>query len=263
VATIDIAFSDYVRNVRCSAQTTAVLAARLQKAAPHDISAELRAALRAIAVRAADVAEVQSERDRLGPARVRPLLSAYDNGWSALHEALVAAARIPAVVSNRGQRSRAILESVFPDGISFVVLDAEAAWAEGKRRVDRLRDEGFEATLAELIGSDFVATVDTVTKDLADAIGTGSRPHVVLNTSALQEALWRFGRAVGNYGRLMAATCDQESAASVERFLRAMAPIDAHRNAARSGGDHEADRDDAAPPMSPTSEVVAPSPTID
>src|SRR5438105_3713744 len=123
MTTIEIPFHNYVRNIRCSAQTAAVLAVRLVKTAPPGITPEIEAALRLIGVRAEEVAAVQSERDRLGPARLRPVLSSFANGWGALHETLLATSRVPSSVSNRGARGTAILNSVFPDGITFVLLE--------------------------------------------------------------------------------------------------------------------------------------------
>jgi hypothetical protein len=254
-STFDIAYSDHVRNVRCSAQSAASLAARLVLAAPPDLSPEQRAVLAAVGLRAEEVAAVQSERDRLGPARLRPVLSLYGNGWGAFHEALLAATRVPTDVSDRGARALAIADSLFPDGITFVQFESDAAWAEGKRRVDRVHKEGMKATIDELIGADYFAAAESVTAKLAEAIGTGRSAHVTPSSTALQEALGRFGRAVSYYARWLVHTCNEDDPASVERYLRAVAPIDQHRDAMRAnGGDSGSDDekgDDKGEPIKP------------
>jgi hypothetical protein len=270
MAAFDIPYYDHVRSPRCSAQSAAVLAARLVKAAPADVNPEQRAALVAVGLRAEEVAAVQSERDRLGPARLRPVLSLYANGWGALYEALLAAMRVPVEVSDRAARSQAIADSLFPEGISFVQLDAEAAWSEGNRRVDRVNHEGMKPALHELIGPDYFATAENVTAKLADAIGTGRAVLLSPSTTALQEALARFGRAVRDYGRQMVPSCNENDSASVERYLRAMQPIDQHRDTARSSGGGDGDDDKGEPikpgtpgPQTPTaSPHPAPSPFI-
>jgi hypothetical protein len=88
-------------------------------------------------------------------------------------------------------------------------------------------------------------------------------PRTIPSTTALQEALGRFGRAVGAYGRAMAATCDEDDPASVARFLKAMAPIDVHRAGARGNGESDAPEvtDPNGPFVTPTPEGDPSPPT--
>jgi hypothetical protein len=266
---IEILFADYVRNVRCNSQSASVLRARLVHAAPKDMSAEERKALRALTQACDDLMEVQAERDRLMPAKVRPLLIAFVNAWSAMHDALYAASRVAPASGDDVPRERAIMTSLFPDGIAFTQFDAESAWAEGNRRLVRMHGEQLEAPLVDIIGKNFLLAVRKATSALAEAIGTGRSERMLPSAAGLQEALARFGRTVGAYGRVLAANCDETDPAQVERFMHAMAPIDQHRANARSNssaGDEPAPdttdvvTSDPAANDAPTS--AAPTPTV-
>jgi hypothetical protein len=253
----EVQFPDYVRNVRANGPSALVLWARLQKVAPKDITTDEKRALKILGQRAKEVREVQSERDRQSPAKLRPVLNSYVNGWSGLYEGLSAKARVPAVVSDAGLRAQAINDSLFPDGVSFTQLPAPSAWSEGERRLERLDAEGLESRIIELVGADLLSTVRVSTAALADAIGTGEADRITPSSTGLIEALARFGRAVSRYGRWLAANCDEEDPASVDRFMRAVAPIDAHRAAmGRSSGS-----DTTTPDTTDTSEpTTAPPP---
>ncbi len=270
MTTIDVQFSEYVRNVRSGALQASVLATRLQKAAPIDITNDEKKALKVVVLRAGEVSLVQSARDRLAPGKVRPVLLEYTSDWSAFLDALLAKARVPAHVSDGGARAREIATSLFPDGITFTQLDAESAWSEGNRRLERIAQEKLGDTIDELIGADFLKAAEKGTSALADAIGTGEADQATPSTTALIESLARFGKAVGAYGRLLAAHTDEDDPASVQRFLHAVAPIDAHRANMRSGPSAPAPADVPVVPDAPvvttpattTTSVGTPAPVV-
>jgi hypothetical protein len=193
---IDVSFADYVRGVRTSAQGAVVLSARLEWAAPADITPDEKKALRAVKARAAEVQEVLGDRDRLAPGKMRPLLVAFANDWSALYDALTAKSRLPSHVSNRGPEAAMLSMSLFPDGASFTQLDAETAWVEGQRRIVRIHDEQLTPKIEALVGDGFIEAVKNSTGILGNALGTGRQKRTIPSTTALQEALVRFGKAV-------------------------------------------------------------------
>ena len=87
-------------------------------------------------------------------------------------------------------------------------------------------------------GADLLALIRSSTDALGESIGAGdTRRAPAPSSTALQEALARFGRKVGAYCRLLAAKVDEDDATSVQRFLDAVAPIDAYRAATRSPSD--------------------------
>jgi hypothetical protein len=251
---IEIEYQNYVRNVRSSSTLAPVLAARLVKAAPVDLTTVQKKALRFVVECADEIAATQSERDRMGPGKLRPVLDAYTNDWTAFYQALAAKARVPSRVSDVGHRAQKLEESLFPDGVSFTKLPAESAWSEGKRRITRIDDEELAREIADLIGEEFVTAARDSTSTLADAIGTGAADHTTPSSTGVSERLLKFGRAVGRYGRLLVGDCDEDDPASVERFLKAMAPIDVHRAAMRAGGTDAGDE-----PPAPTEEPTPPT----
>ncbi len=257
---IDVSFADYVRGVRTSAQGAVVLAARLEWAAPTDITPDEKKALRVVKARAADVQEVLGDRDRLAPGKMRPLLVAFANDWSALYDALTAKARLPSHVSNRGPDAAMLSMSLLPDGESFTQLDAETARVEGQRRIARIHDEQLAPRIELLVGDGFIEAVKNSTGILGNALGTGRQKRTIPSTTALQEALVRFGKAVGAYGRVLAWQVDEEDEASVKRFLDAVEPMDVHRAAQRDGGTSSSDTTQD-PTSTDTTAAAAPSDT--
>jgi hypothetical protein len=110
-----------------------------------------------------------------------------------------------------------------------------------------------------------------VTAKLADTIGTGRADKTTPSSKALLEALNRFGRTVGKHVLVLAASVDEDDDASVERYLSAIQPIEAHRaSMVRGGGGGEEEEEDDAvrpvlgadgKPISPAVVVAAPTPT--
>ncbi len=256
----EVEFADYVRGVRASGPSVAVLDARLEKAQPPDITTAEKKALKLVHDRAADVAAVQAARDRLAPGRLRPVLLSFLNDWTGLYDALSAKVRLPRTISDVGDRAETMRASLFPDGVSFTLLDAESAWSEGSRRLQRIDDEDLQSELVALVGKEFVMAVRSGTDALGAAIGTNDGGTEAPSSSALQEAIARFGKAVGNYGRVLAASCDEDDEESVQRFLKAVGPMDVHRAGMRSGASDHADPT-PAPVPAPTPTPVATHPT--
>jgi hypothetical protein len=246
---IEIDFTSYAGPVRATSRSAPVLAARLENGAPSDLSSSQREALTLVRVRADEVQAVQSERDRLAPAKTRAVREAVGGAWNAVHDGLHAASRLSG--TERADTALRVLDSLFPFGVGFVLADAEGCWAESERHLERVDTEGFAPTIDGLLGPEFLTGLRAKHADLGNAIGVGSAPRAIPSSTALNVALKRFGQAVGRYARLMMAAVDEDNDESCRRFLRAVAPIDVHRANARSS--------DAADPSEPTG--PAPSPT--
>lgn len=254
----EIPFHEYVRNVRSTATSAVALAIRLDHAAPGDLTTPQRGWLREVMKSAEEVKRVQSDRDRAGPARVRPLMLACGSDWGAIEERLIAAERISPEISDHGRRAKVLRATLLPDGISFVQLEAVPAWHEGSRRLDRIREENLTKELEEIVGKPYLEAVKKSTSELAEALGVGREPRNAPGTRALADALAKFGRSVGGYGRSLAADVDEEDPASVERFLKALQPVVDHRSARGSSGEPEATDPEIVVNSQPT---PAPAPT--
>ncbi len=260
MATIEINFADYVRGVRTSAQGAVVLAARLEWAAPSNMNSDEKKALALVVARAGEVKGVLDERDRLGPQRLRPLLNAFANDWSAIYGALSAKARLPSHVGDAGEDAASLVSSLFPDGVSFTQLEAESAWVEGQRRIERITDEKLGKRIEALVGDGFIEAVENSTGELGNALGTGEEKRTIPSSSGLHDSINRFGRAVGAYGRALAFRVDEDDEASVQRFLDAMEPLDIHRAGMRDGSPAPAPTPTPAPaPVPAPTRVVDPA----
>ncbi|AKF06988.1 hypothetical protein [Sandaracinus amylolyticus] len=217
--------------LRVGAQYAKPVARQLFNVAPDDITPDERKALRVVVAVGDDVQSVFAERDRFSSARLQPIRISFMNYWAALHGVLDAKARLGDAFGDEGARARAVLAAYFADGVSFSRLDAHAAWFEGQRRLDRMSDEETADEVEALAGAAVFAAVKAGTAAIGEAIGVGkaTRASDVPSATALQETLAKFSRAVGAYTRLLAAKVDEEDAASIERFRRAVAPIDDYR----------------------------------
>ena len=257
--TIDVQFHDYVRPIRSSATNATALNQRLHNQAPPDIKPDEREALAAVDAAAEEVRLVQAERDKLAPAQLRPVLTPFVSDWSALYGALLAKARVSPLVSDVGARAGVVAGSLFPDGVAFVQLPARGAWSEAFRRLERIDNEKMKKEIDELVGKEFLVGVERTTQALADALGMGEEPKVGSSSAALQDALNAFGRSVGAYGRVLAAHCDDSDPVSVERFLKAVKPMDEHRAAVGHGS--AANDTTTTQPAAPTTQAPSTSTT--
>lgn len=228
----------------------------MEAAIPPDASAEERAALEQ-AVRAAEaVAVCLTEREQSSAGRVRPAYLAFQNGWGVFGDTLAVLSRLPADASTRGPRAVAMKAEVLPEGTAFALLDAGAAWNAGERRLKYIDDHAMGPQVAELVGADVLETVRRVTAGLREASGAGPVYQEAPSTTAVAEKLTDFSQLVGMYCRLLAAKVDERRPATVERFRRAIGPLEQYRASRR--GQEESDDELLAPPAPPNGTPIAP-----
>ena len=105
----------------------------------------------------------------------------------------------------------------------------------------------------------------TATEKLGNAIGAGTEQRDIPSKTALAEQVGEFARAVAAYARVASARVDEKNGESVQRFLKAMAPLDGYR-ASRKGSTEDDDNDvvDGTPPVTPVAALtpVADGPAI-
>jgi hypothetical protein len=263
-----VTFGDYVDGVRIAAPYMKSLALTLSNAQPDDLEPTAKRQLALLVEIAKHGDDVLDDRESAG--RVRPWLLDFANAWGGLNDALVAKSRLPASLSDRGERADRVLARVFPEGVMFVRRDAHAAWAEGDRRVALIGELALQKEIDELVGAEHYDAAKATTLALGEALGVGRTRRETPKGSDMQSTVLRFSREVARYARLLAADVDAEEPASIERFRKAVAePIDALRSR-RVGGDDTAV--DAAPsePTTPSTHTstsngtpspIPPSPT--
>lgn len=250
-----IQFASYTDSVRTTQDTAPVLAEQLVTAAPRDADAQEKKALAEVTEAAQHVADVVSARERATPTQVRPKWIALSSVWTGAYEVCSGKARLD-TGTPQGDGAQHLMKALFFDGVPVSQRDATQSYGISRRMLARIDGEKLVKTFESIIGPELLAQIRSRTDDLGEAIGAGdTRAPSVPSGNAVQEALSRFGRKVGAYGRVLAAKVDEDDARSVQRFLDAVAPIDAIRASFRSTG-----RDDATDePASPSPELGAPS----
>ena len=222
---------------RAGAQYAKPVARLLFNSVPTDATSDEKKALRIVVEIADEVQAVLAERDRFSTARIQPFRNEFKSYWGGLHDILAAKARLGEGFGDVGVRAQRLIDAYFPEGVSFVNLDSYAAWFEGQRRLDRMAEEEAMAELEALASPQVVQAIKKSTAALAEAIGVGKTPRSdVPSATAVQETMAKFSRAVGAYTRLLAAKVDEADADSIERFRRAVAPIDEYRSMRGKGG---------------------------
>lgn len=249
-----ILYSEYVDAMRIVAEKAQPFTRELKHAAPSNIQSGEKKALKVVVELADEIDAVLKDRARLSSAKVRPVVVAFVNAWGGMSDALLAATRVPAGVSDRAARAADAHARIFPEGSLWLRGDAQMIWSHGNRLLQRIDEEGLARELDQVVGADYHAAAAQLTAELGDAIGVGRVRREALSPTGLQETILVFSRAVGAYCRQLAANVDDSSAASIERFRKAVAPIDAYRS---SRGPREDGSDAPVEPDAP----AAPEPT--
>ncbi|AKF08978.1 hypothetical protein [Sandaracinus amylolyticus] len=247
-------FGGYVDAMRITADNAQPCARELVNHAPADADPREKKALRRVGDRASEIDEVLKERERDPGVKVRPVVTAFCNGWGGLSDAMLGLTRIP---NERGERAAALHARLFPAGMLWLREDARTIWSQGNRLVQRIDEENLAREIDQLIGADVREAVTRVTNELGETIGVGRKRRESVSTTGVQEKLLAFSRAVAFYCRQLAANVDESDPKSIERFRLAVAPIDAYRST-RTVRDSEPPR-----PEAPAIDPVTPDPVAD
>ena len=194
------------------------------------------------------------------------------SAWSAVKDSVGAIATIPSELGNEGQEAQYINTRLFPEGPPFNQLDAVAVWSQSKELLERLEEEGLAARVNALINPKLLASVTRAYGQLGEAIGVVGEIITAPPSRGLVEANARFSYAVGSYARALSVSVTLDDPATLQRFLGALAPIDAMRvtNAAEEeededdleGGDPGVEKKEATPVPMPAGPVNGGGPFI-
>lgn len=246
-----VPFRDYTESIRISGQYAKPLVRELMLAKPTDADDAETQHLERLAAIALEIDDVRTERTNV--VAVRPALNTFSACWGGAYDTLLGISRMPVSMGSRGPRAERLLARLFPSGSGFLKLDARAAWSEADRVLRVIETESLGSELVELLGGEYTTAMKKSAQELSDAGGFGRVVRETPSTTAMQETLLRFWRALGAYGRILAAKVDENDPASVRRFLDAVAPIDRYRDARSKGAGPE--------PVEPTGdEPAAPVP---
>jgi hypothetical protein len=248
---MSIIYSGYVDAMRIGAERAQPFARELVHAAPLDLQIGERKALEIVVEYADEIDDVLNDRERGSNVRVRPFIQSCINTWGGSSDGLLAIARIPADVSDRGPRAADLHARLFPEGSSWLKSEAEVLWSRANRLLARIEEEKLEREIEALLGRDVHDAMVTVTQALGEAIGVGRKPRAVTSGPSLAEKTQGLSRAVGAYCRQLAANVDESDPESVERFRKAVAPIDAYRSRASATVEEEEEEPVTPEPEAP------------
>jgi hypothetical protein len=223
-----IQFSLYADGFRVKAHYAKPIERKLRHAAPRDIRPEEAARLDRVTETADAIKDTLSERDG-AEGGVKEALLLFIAAYTAMHDSLLATSNLPPSAGVRPAQAKQILVKYLPEGVSFTRASAPAAWSEGARRIERIEEAGLVDDVADLTGPDFFPAAKRATDALGDVLGVGDEARPTPSSTALQLRLREFSAAVAAYTRALAAAVDLDDDASVERFVRAVAPIDEYR----------------------------------
>ena len=258
----------YVRRPCIGAHSGVVLSIRLIRAAPRELReleyeslAELRSA--------AQLVQVALAAHRGARAmKTRPIDRRFDGAWAALYGRLVACTGI--IDEDESRRARTLLETLFPSGLAFLSNKSEPQWVHSEVLLQRIRLEGAERQLAQLVGGRYLDYVRTYHAQLGAELGLDQGFIPLGRLAALGAQVDVLADTVASYGRVLAGGVRPRDPASLARFHAALAPLDSHR--AKYGGgptlsgapelDEESELDECAGSEEDVLDLHAPLPQL-
>lgn len=248
-------FSNHFLAPRFDGQSGVFLAKDILEHAPDDPSERLHRRLVTVRETGEGLRAIVKRRQAESSADLGVFNATFGSAWLGVREAIEAKARI--VGSEVGDRARLLLSRVFPDGTRFLKLAGRREWAESDVLLERLDEEGLAAQIDALIGPEQLAFVRRAHEAYGEALGLGRDVESQAESTALRDAIDALASAISDYGRILVGEVEPDDEASVARFRRAVAPIEAQREANR-----RAASDPAPPPPSPDVDLDQPIPPV-
>lgn len=175
---------------------------------------------------------------RTAPPALRAPRAALVTAWSSTNTALLALATVPGEVDADGPEAAAMVTTLLPEGVTFSQDDAPAVWRGSHVLISRITEEGLEARLDALVPA-LRASVVHAHAQLGAALGVDGTVGAVPTTRSLGDAVSRFAFAVSNYARALSVGLDPADEVAMERFEKALAPIESMRLTGKSESDED------------------------
>lgn len=232
-----IEFIDFIRPPRLSTEAGILLAIRLLNSKPVDLDEAEKRALRSVRETVLETQRVGKARARLRPENLQDEDERFDERWGAVYTQLEGWARLEN--DPRGELARALLATLFPDGLMFLTRSYGDEWVQSQERLQRIEEEGLEEDLVSLVHPELLREVRTAHEALGEGLGVGESPVALPESRAMLEALRDLSLAISDYARVLAGRVERGDAESERRFQQAMAPLALYRatRGRRSGED--------------------------
>ena len=255
----NIDVTSYVTRARFSAMRGLFIARALLDAAPPNPSDRIHRALVYIRETGEQLRLAVDERATSSPSNMRKLDATLDAGWLCLRGVLEALARL--VGTDAGNRAAAIHSQVFPNDGEFLRFTYPDQWAGSDLALTRIAERDLEEAINELVGPEVLPYIRSAHEAFGTALGLNANAPEPQDTTALRKALGELSFAIAEYGRLMVGELDRDDPESRQRFLTAMAPIDAQR--ARSRRARDVSEPEPTEPEEPVVDLDEPMPELD
>lgn len=159
------------------------------------------------------------------PRRARSADQWEDQAFSALYDLLSGHSKLPDSEPSAAT-ARAMLATVFPDGLKFTQLTYSQQWAEASARLQRIEADGLSKALRELGGEPFLRNLKKAHKEYGEALGATS-PRVVAAApiAPVREPLQRLQDALRQYVLQLVANVNEDEPATVELTEELLGPL--------------------------------------
>lgn len=223
-----------------SAETTKKLPKNIKKS--FDVVQERHQALRSAS---AERLSTGQSADGSRPVRADRRL---DTAWNALFTWLGAFAKLPDTLP-QAAIARKIIETIFGEGLKFLLLAYKQQWAESDTRLLRMGNEKFDADIVNLGGALFLDELRAAHADYGEALGITKTPETTNDGANLRDVLQGFLHALRTYVVRVSAYVDEEDADTAELAASLLGPLTRWSSPKTSQG--PANAPDVAAPGSP------------
>ena len=175
------------------------------------------------ALRAAAAARVEA----LGGADPSVLADAdavLDGCWSALFDWLTGFSKLPESMPQSAE-ARALLDEIYPDGLSFIQLPYELEWGQSELRLDLIAEAKMGDRLRALGGHPFLEALAGAHRLYGSLLGLASHPAPTAAASTLRPVLERFASALRNYALKVIALVEVEEPATAALAKALLEPL--------------------------------------
>jgi hypothetical protein len=209
-----------------------------------------------------DAARARFDEGPADSARRRKAHSVVSAAFSAMYGWLDSWARVPEEIADeKTVEANAVLTKVFGDGLKFLQLPYDAAWAEADHRVTWLEEHEAEELFRKLGGLEFLVNLRAAHRSYGEALGITKEQELSESTS-IRLPLDRFLERLRDYVVQVAAEASAGDEAAKERARRLLAPLSqwSSRRSSRND-DSQAPAPEAPAVTAPAAPEVQPAPT--
>lgn len=150
-----------------------------------------------------------------------------DNTWRALRLRLEGYAKLPLNDETKADSELAagLLGQLFPNGLAFLVLDAQQQWEESDRLLVTIDEQKLAPHIDRLCHPVFLRELRRAHQQYGEALGlTGPKPKSP-GAPAIAEALRGLREGIHFYVRRVVALADEEDPSSITLAQQALAPL--------------------------------------